>query len=67
MSETIARTVHLTTAEAAEHLRVAEGTLRNWSSARVGPRSYKVSGKRLYRLADLDLWVESGGQLAGVA
>ena len=50
---------------AAAHIKVSIGTLRNWASMGIGPRSYNPSGgRRLYLTSDLDEWILSGGKSA---
>jgi len=49
----------LTIPELAELLNIPAGTIRNWRSRKEGPRGYKVGGAVRYRLADVELWLES--------
>jgi len=50
----------LTRREAALAFGVAPGTLANWMSCGVGPRAYKVRGKKiLYRLEDLEIFFQA--------
>lgn len=50
----------LTTPEAAEHIGVAPGTLRNWrNTSRHAIPFQKLGRKVSYRLADLDKWLEA--------
>ena len=50
----------LTRQQAAEYLSVNAQTLACWaSSGRYGLRYIKVGAKALYRLEDLDAWLES--------
>ncbi|CEF41900.1 hypothetical protein ASN_2619 [Acetobacter senegalensis] len=44
--------------EAADYLGIAKGTLANWVSLRVGPRSIKIGSMRLFRQEDLDRFIE---------
>lgn len=44
--------------EAADYLGIAKGTLANWVSQRIGPRSIKIGSMRLFRQEDLDVFVE---------
>ncbi|MCP1231897.1 helix-turn-helix domain-containing protein [Acetobacter indonesiensis] len=44
--------------EAADYLGIAKGTLANWVSQRIGPRSVKIGSMRLFRQEDLDLFIE---------
>ena len=48
----------LTSAETAEVLRVPVRTLYVWRGAGRGPRSYRVGKHVLYRLADVEAWLE---------
>lgn len=50
-------------AEAARYLHRSRRTLYEWHRLRVGPRAYKVGYNVLYRKADLDAWLDSGGDL----
>lgn len=43
--------------EAAEYLGIAKGTLANWVSQRIGPRSIKIGSMRLFRQEDLDVFI----------
>jgi excisionase family DNA binding protein len=48
----------LTTAEAADYLRVSRRTLARWIQQGIAPPSIKLpSGGRRYRKADLDRWI----------
>lgn len=44
--------------EAADYLGIAKGTLANWVSQRIGPRSIKIGSMRLFRQEDLDRFIE---------
>ena len=44
--------------EAADYLGIAKGTLANWVSLGIGPRSVKIGSMRLFRQEDLDLFIE---------
>jgi excisionase family DNA binding protein len=48
----------MTVEQAADYLSLAPKTLRNMLSAGRGPRSYRLGGRRRFRLADLDSWAE---------
>lgn len=43
--------------EAAAYIGIATGTLRNWRSRRQGPAFLRVGRRRLYAVADLDLYL----------
>lgn len=48
----------LTTAEAAEVLRVPVGTLRYWRHQGTGPKSFKLGAKRVaYMREDVEAWL----------
>jgi hypothetical protein len=56
----------LTTAEAGEYLNRPEATLRWWRHAGVGPKSYRLGGRRVfYDYSDLEQW--AGDQKAASA
>lgn len=44
---------------AATRVGVSERTLSNWRSSGKGPDFYKLGGKILYKIEDLDAWTES--------
>ena len=44
--------------EAAEYLRVPYATLRYWAYMSTGPRSYKVGRYRMYRISELETWLQ---------
>ncbi|MCV7195395.1 helix-turn-helix transcriptional regulator [Mycobacterium angelicum] len=49
----------LTTAEAAEYLHLPEATLRWWRHQGLGPKSYRLGGRRVfYDFSDLVQWSE---------
>ena len=48
----------LTITEAAEMLRVPVATLRWWRHKGIGPRSFKMGRHVLYRLSDLEAFIE---------
>ncbi|MDO5863399.1 MULTISPECIES: AlpA family transcriptional regulator [Paenarthrobacter] len=51
-------TVWLTRKEAAAHLRLSTATLANWASIDYGPRYQRIgNGRVLYRLADIEEWM----------
>ena len=56
----------VTSPEAAELLGVPEGTLRNMRSRREGPAFSKVGTKVLYRVKDLEKYLEATGQKTNV-
>jgi len=45
--------------DAAEYIGVAYNTLQQWASDRIGPPFYKPGKKCLYKIADLDAFLES--------
>lgn len=49
---------YLTTAEAAELLRVPESTLRYWRQQRTGPRYARIGRRVTYRRSDVEQWWE---------
>lgn len=49
----------LTRADAAKFIGVRSRTLANWKSKGTGPRQTKVGGRVFYRLADLQVFVET--------
>jgi len=49
----------LTVNEAAEYLRIAPGTLRNWHHAGRGPRVTKVERCVRYKRSDLEAFISS--------
>lgn len=50
----------LTLRQAAEFLGISYQTLRNWrSEGRPTPPSYQIGAKVVYRLADLESWMEA--------
>jgi excisionase family DNA binding protein len=51
----------LTATEAAEYLRVAKGTLRNWTSMRYVPHTKRGRLVRYHR-DELDKWMASGAR-----
>lgn len=48
----------MTASDVADTLRVSEGTLRNWRSAKRGPRFAEVGGSVRYREEDVAVWIE---------
>lgn len=50
---------YLTTREVAEILRVTQETLRRWRHEGIGPTYSKPAGRALYRLSDVQSFVES--------
>tara|TARA_R100000808_G_C2096195_1_gene114833 strand:- start:493 stop:702 length:210 start_codon:yes stop_codon:yes gene_type:complete len=50
---------YMTTAEAADYLRIKPDTLKVWRHRSTGPRYFKPSpGLVRYRRQDLDAWIE---------
>ena len=47
----------LTTDELAEHLRMKTDTVRKWRQRQSGPRFYRVEGKVLYDVDDVNAWL----------
>ena len=44
--------------EAAAYLRISEDTLRHWRSKGLGPKYIKINGRILYRLRDLERFLD---------
>ena len=57
----------LTTGEVATRLRVAPETLRFWRWKRLGPASFRVVGRVVYREAVVAAWVDEQAQAASRA
>lgn len=49
----------LPTDDAAQFLGVATGTMRWWRHKGVGPKSFKVGGKVMYKRADLQAYLDA--------
>ena len=49
----------LTLAEAAGILRAPVATLRYWRHLGIGPSSFKIGRRVMYRRVDLDDWIDS--------
>ena len=47
----------LTTAEVAELTRTPVGTLRYWRFCNMGPKSFKLGRRVLYRATELEAWL----------
>ena len=45
--------------EAAEYVRLSTSTLATMRMEQRGPKYFKAGGRVLYRMQDLDAWVES--------
>ena len=45
--------------EAATYLGISRSTLARWAMLREGPRYHKIGGKALYKLADLNQYIDS--------
>lgn len=57
----------LTSTDAAAAIGIDPGTLRNWRSQGRGPRYVRIGGNKvLYRVADLESWLDAA-QAAGGA
>jgi DNA-binding transcriptional MerR regulator len=48
----------LTPREVADLLRTPPDTLRHWRDQRTGPLSIKVGRRVMYRVADVDSWLD---------
>jgi predicted DNA-binding transcriptional regulator AlpA len=58
-------TVWLTRKEAAAHMRLSPATLANWGSLDCGPSYIRIGqGRVLYRMSDIDAWMESQAKRA---
>jgi excisionase family DNA binding protein len=49
----------LTISEAAELLRAPVATLRYWRHRNIGPRSFRLGRRVLYRRSDLHTWIDA--------
>jgi len=49
----------LTITEAAELLRTPVATLRFWRTRNIGPRSFRLGRRVLYRRDDLQAWIDA--------
>ena len=49
----------LTISEAAELLRAPVATLRYWRHRNIGPRSFRLGRRVLYRRDDLHTWIDA--------
>ena len=49
----------LTISEAAELVRAPVATLRYWRHLGIGPRSFRLGRRVVYRRDDLRLWIDS--------
>lgn len=47
----------LTIREVAEKLHLPEGTLRYYRHADIGPKSFKMGRRVVYRRADVEAWI----------
>ena len=52
----------LTVEEIAAELRVPAGTFRSWRSRKVGPRSFKIGRRVVYKLSDVKAWLDKQEQ-----
>lgn len=52
---------------AAEYVGRSPATLHQLNSRGLGPKSYKMGKRRMYRKPDLDAWVESHADKPGAA
>jgi predicted DNA-binding transcriptional regulator AlpA len=58
--------VWLTRKEAAAHMRLSSATLANWASLGCGPAYVRIGqGRVLYRLSDVDAWMDNQVKRAG--
>lgn len=56
----------LTSADAAAAIGIDPGTLRNWRSQGRGPAYVRISGNKiLYRVADLEAWLDDQAAAGG--
>lgn len=55
----VVRPAVLRTAQAAAYLGVAVPTLRTWRHRRRGPKSFRMEGHVVYRLAELDAYLDA--------
>jgi excisionase family DNA binding protein len=56
----------LTIAEAADLLRAPVATLRYWRHRNIGPYSFRVGRRVLYRRDDLRTWIDTkAGRISG--
>jgi excisionase family DNA binding protein len=56
----------LTITEAADYLRAPVATLRYWRHRNIGPHSFRLGRRVLYRRDDLRTWIdEKAGRLSG--
>lgn len=53
----------MTEREAAEYMRFAPNTLRQWRVEGIGPRYVKSHGAIRYRRSDIDEWLSRNGKL----
>ena len=56
----------LTLSEAADLLRTPVATLRYWRHRNIGPHSFRLGRRVLYRRADLSTWIDAkAGRIRG--
>jgi DNA-binding transcriptional MerR regulator len=56
----------LTIAEAADLVRAPVATLRYWRHRDIGPRSFRLGRRVLYRREDLSAWIDANaGRIRG--
>lgn len=53
------RTTALSTLDAAEYVGVARATLKKWRTIGDGPPYVRAGSKIVYRIVDLDAWLEA--------
>ena len=49
----------LTVQELATELRLAESTFYTWRRRGLGPKSFKLGRRVVYRLSDVEAWLEA--------
>lgn len=52
--------------EAADYLRVTTEALRRWRQKDIGPQSFMMAGRRMFRRSELDRWLRECEQRAAV-
>ena len=49
----------ITITEASERLRTPAATLRYWRHLDIGPKSFKIGRRVVYRRDDLEAWIDT--------